>query len=373
MEKSICFISRYAHYVLMNRSDTKIGGAEFQQAIIARALRDRGWRVAFITEKIDARKPFEIAGIRVFPAMDYQSGNPYVRRILRPPLELWKWMRKVNASIYYQRNPGALSAFIGIFCRVAGKQFVLAGANDANFDRTNELNVNSILDVIEIKMGIKLAHKIILQNHRQKRLLKKYYRRNGSVFHNVYEPPKSIGNSADLSDNFQNRKLLWAGRIAPQKRPDLCMRLARLLPDYQIIMIGSRTHHHALAKKICHDAKKTKNIKYLGHLPLPEVEDLFNSSQGLVNTSFVEGFPNTFLQAWSRGLPVFSFVDPDHLITDHNLGAAVSNLDDMAAAISKRLSDKETFLKQANRIKYFFENNFAVSKKIHDFAKLLIA
>ena len=373
MEKSICFISRYAHYVLMNRSDMKIGGAEFQQAIIARALRDRGWQVAFITEKIDTRKPFEIDGIRVFPAIDYRSGNPYVRRILKPPLELWKWMRKVNANIYYQRNPGALSAFIGVFCRVAGKQFVLAGANDANFDRHNELNVNSFLDVIEIKMGIHLAHKIILQNHRQKGLLGKNYRRNGTVFYNIYDPPDAGGDDQTPPDLTSKMKLLWVGRIAPQKRPDMCLHLARLLPDYEIIMVGSRTHHRDLSEKINQDVRNMKNIAYLGHLPLLAVEELFDSIHGLVNTSFVEGFPNTFLQAWSRGLPVFSFVDPDHLISENNLGNKVSSLEEMAAAIRRKLSDQKTYQQEANRIKSFFRNHFSVSNKIGELESLLCA
>jgi glycosyltransferase involved in cell wall biosynthesis len=373
MAKSICFISRYTHYVLSDRSDTKIGGAEFQQAIIAQALCDKGWRVSFISEKAGTRKPFWINGILIFPAIDYTSGNPYMRRIFRPLLELWRSMKKADADIYYQRNPGAFSAFIGIFCRIAGKQFVLAGANDANFDRENELNINSILDTMEIKAGIRLAHKIILQNRRQKMLLKKYYRRNGSVFYNVYDPPQGSNKSISLSNNFQNRKLLWVGRIAPQKRPELCVQLARLLAEYQIIMVGSRTHHHELSKTITRAVQNTPNIEYLGHLPLSEVEKLFDSSQGLVNTSFVEGFPNTFLQAWSRGLPVFSFVEPDYLITKHDLGAKVSSLDDMAAAISRKLSDKETFLKEAKGIKDFFKKNFAVAEKIIDLENILLA
>ena len=255
---------------------------------------------------------------------------------------------------------------------MAGKKFVLAGANDANFDRNNELNVSSLLDIIEIKIGIQLAHKIILQNHRQKLLLKNNYHRNGSVFYNVYDPPNSIQNKKNLTLRFKDRSLLWVGRIAPQKRPDLCLQLAKLLPDYQITMVGSRTHHHELSYYIRKEMPKVKNIVYLGHVSLEEVEALFDSVQGLVNTSFVEGFPNTFLQAWSRGLPVFSFVDPDDLIRNQHLGAVVSTIEDMALSVRKLLENKNKFIQNATHIRAFFEEKFSVSKQIQQLEELLL-
>ena len=159
MEKSICFISRFAHYVLLNKTEELIGGAEFQQTILAKALSARGWKVSFITEKKDQQEPIVIDGIHLFPVIDYTAGNRYMRRLLSVPCQLWRWMKTNNSQLYYQRNPGPFSSVIAMFCRSAGKRFILAGANDANFDRKNELNVKSFLDVLEIRYGIKFADK----------------------------------------------------------------------------------------------------------------------------------------------------------------------------------------------------------------------
>ncbi len=105
---------------------------------------------------------------------------------------------------------------------------------------------------------------------------------------------------------------------------------------------------------------------------LSKVEELFDTAHAFINTSFVEGFPNTFLQAWSRGLPVFSFVDPDDLISDYGLGSKVSSIEEMADVIRKKINEKETFLQQSQKIKLFFEEKFSVKKKIEAFESILL-
>ncbi len=364
MSKSICFISRAAHFILFNETEKIIGGAEFQQVVLARALQKMGWRVSFITEKYDNITSTEVDGIKVFPVIDYKTGNRYIRRTILIPFQLWKTMRIADAKFYYQRNPGPFSAAIGMYCRISSKKFILAGANDANFDRKHELNVRSFLDALEIRYGIKLADKIILQNKKQKSLLKQNYGRDGLIFHNLYDPPSSKRELLDSFNGLDKPRLLWVGRLARQKRPELCLHLANLLSDFEIVMVGSRTLEHELMKKVKKAVRSVQNITFVGHLSLSKVEELFDSAHAFINTSFVEGFPNTFLQAWSRGLPVFSFVDPDDLITDYDLGNKVSSIQEMADVIRQKLKNKETFLQQALKIKSFFEINFSVKKKL---------
>jgi glycosyltransferase involved in cell wall biosynthesis len=119
-------------------------------------------------------------------------------------------------------------------------------------------------------------------------------------------------------------------------------------------------------------SRNLHNLFYIGHLPLRKVEEQFDYVQALINTSSVEGFPNTFLQAWSRGMPVFSFVDPDNIITKNSLGSQVDSIDDMAVAIRKSLNDKALFMQQAEKIRNYFTANFSTSQKIKELEGLLL-
>ena len=60
---------------------------------------------------------------------------------------------------------------------------------------------------------------------------------------------------------------------------------------------------------------------------------LYSAATALLCTSDYEGFPNTFLEAWSFGTPVVSMVDPDSLLSTRGLGIHVTNIETAAEAL----------------------------------------
>jgi glycosyltransferase involved in cell wall biosynthesis len=60
----------------------------------------------------------------------------------------------------------------------------------------------------------------------------------------------------------------------------------------------------------------------------------------VINTSEPnEGFPNTFLQAWSRGLPTVSFVKPATYLDGSPVQICVGDIDEMARTIEILAND----------------------------------
>jgi glycosyltransferase involved in cell wall biosynthesis len=70
------------------------------------------------------------------------------------------------------------------------------------------------------------------------------------------------------------------------------------------------------------------NIVFRGQVPPEEAERVIADAAALLCTSDQEGFPNTFLQAWSHGTPVVTLrVDPDSIIKRLELGAVTGTVD----------------------------------------------
>ena len=107
----------------------------------------------------------------------------------------------------------------------------MAGANNWNFDKGNERNLNDPLDRLSARFAIKAADKIIVQSIIQGELLKKNYKRHGTVFYNIFPPKPQRKNG---------RHILWVGRMEKHKRPEWFLELAKSLPMYNFVMVGGR-------------------------------------------------------------------------------------------------------------------------------------
>jgi glycosyltransferase involved in cell wall biosynthesis len=104
------------------------------------------------------------------------------------------------------------------------------------------------------------------------------------------------------------------------------------------------------------------NLKFHGQVPYQEIGDFFDRARLFVNTSDVEGFPNTYLQAWARGIPVVGFFDPDGTIAREGLGRAVANLEDMRKAVTELTSNAEAWGAASERCKAFMSKEYGEDK-----------
>jgi glycosyltransferase involved in cell wall biosynthesis len=99
-------------------------------------------------------------------------------------------------------------------------------------------------------------------------------------------------------------------------------------------------------------------LTYHGAVPYHAVNDLFERSRVFVNTSDTEGFPNSYLQAWIRGVPVVAFFDPDGTIAREGLGLVVRNMGEMATAVRQLLEDQARWMEASERCRRFMAAHY---------------
>src|SRR5687768_433073 len=128
--------------------------------------------------------------------------------------------------------------------------------------------------------------------------------------------------------------VLWVSNLRALKRPELVLELARQLPHVRFTlaggpMPGGQTYYDDVLAA----AARLPNVTMLGPVRYRDSGALFDRAKIFLNTSSMEGFPNTFLQAWIRGVPVVTFFDPDGLVKRVPLGRVGASIDDMREAI----------------------------------------
>ena len=94
-------------------------------------------------------------------------------------------------------------------------------------------------------------------------------------------------------------------------------------------------------------------------MPYRDVSAFYSRARVLVNTSDVEGFPNTYLQAWASGTPVVAFFDPDGVIAREGLGATVRTRGGDARGRAALTSDESEWKAARARCLAFIERHYS--------------
>ena len=315
---SVCFVAPQAWPVLSRDPHIPVvGGAEVQQAILARLLAAEGRTVSMICLDYGQPDGAQVDGVTVRKVFRQQDGVP-VLRFLHPRLtSMWRALKEVDADIYYFRSAAMWVGVLAEFCRKAGKRLVYAGASDKDFERDQSGQIPYARDRWLYRRGLERADAIVAQNEYQRVTCKQTLARDAIVIPSVYQLPKN-GHAVDKD------LVLWVGTVHVNKRPELFFDLARRMPLRRFVMIGGPGANRAFYDEMKSRAAAIPNLEFKGFLPLAQVEPWFDRARVLVNTSTYEGMPNVFLQAWARGVPTVATVDVG--VKEHRVAPDVESL-----------------------------------------------
>lgn len=349
MKRKFCFI-------LPNIHGEFSGGAETQCFYLAKELLARGWEVHYIREA-DVDGVIEVEGIVV-------HAIPKQRKLFkwRNWFHLRKAMRVIAADVWYVRaNISYLPLVVWHSKRANGKT-IWAFSRDSQFYYTKRNikgrvlhNVIAQIDHFAFFRALKHVDKILLQTEFQKQLLSEKLRLSGEVIYNAHPIPNE---SASSKENI----VVWIGRLQQFKHPERYLEIVRLLQDTPIsfYLVGDSTNE-CIREEISRRSCALQNVQWVGKVGLEEVHRLLDISRVLVNTSDYEGFSNTFIEAWMRGVPVVSlFVDPDNFIANRKIGYVVGNISSAATRIDELVNDHELWRNISSNCIEFSRKSFNI-------------
>jgi len=347
----ICFVGFHNLPVLAPeyRRHT-IGGEAVQQTLLGRALARRGHDVSMVVADYGQRDGAEWEAIRVFKAFRLEAGLPAVRFVHPRWTGMWSALARADADLYYTSCAGMQVGLVALFCRSFRRRFVFRTASDTDCDRSGLL-VRFARDRWLYAYGLRRANAILVQSASQAETLARNYGLAGRVAGMLVETPLPVA--------VRDIDVLWVSNIRREKRPDRVLELAGRLPEVKVHMVGgSLPGEEALYLDIRLTATATANVSFHGRLSYWDANELYGRAKLLVNTSDVEGFPNSYLQAWIRGVPVVTLIDPDGVIEREGLGVAAGSAAQIPSAIGHLLSNPAAWKAASDRCRAFMAREY---------------
>lgn len=359
----VCFVAPTTWPLIAGANDIPvIGGAELQQTVIATALAERGCDVSMISMDFGQEEGSVVRGVRMLKMHSPDAGLPVVR-FLHPRLtSLWSALGRADADVYYHRTAAPHTAFIAAFCRRHGRRSIQAGASDVDF-MPDRVDIRLARDRWLYDYGLRNVDAIFAQNPGQVESVRRHYGREARLVPNCYAPPE--GARAD-----PNGYVLWCATVRAQKRPEIFLDMARRFPRHRFMLVGGQDgdrRGREYAEGVRAAARALPNMTVHGFTPFEQAERLFDGARVVVNTSDYEGFPNTFLQAWARGIPTVAFVDTGSRHHGEPVYEAARDADHAAAILARLMEDDAEWTRCSRRVAEHFRERHSMDAALRIF------
>lgn len=362
------------------------GGAEVQANYLAQELAERGFRVSYVCQTTISNKvnTFEKIGqvvvhfIKPSGLFQWQDQNKY----LIP-------LHEIDPDYILQRLSSNVTYVLGEYSAKSNCKFIWFCTDDKNpfsdfyFSKFKErftiksLGVlkysiialsNKMMDYFRNK-GMKQVDIAFTQNDYQKEKLKEYF---GLESHRMISGHPIPEKSINISERFTNKMILWCANFGAHKRPELFIQLASQMQhtNYKFVMVGGHSDVDYVAQLL---ANKPDNLTVTGQLNFDLALAYFNEATIFVNTSAPggDGFPNTFVQAWLREVPVISFgFDPDDIIVTNHLGFRVSTIYEAIEDIEKLFNNQAHYETMATNSYSYALTNHSTKEMTDNFLKV---
>lgn len=318
-----------------------MGGAQYQTMLLIQAVAATGrWDISYIARNVGKRavSPEDHRLVKIHNPWNI-TGGLYLDagHVLRA-------LRREAPDLIYHRGSTAYSGAVGRYARESGARVIWHVASDADvkpWSPTLSRNViRKALEWRQFRSSLRNTDIIVTQTSDQARLLKRNYGLDHTeVIYNFHPAPAEEIRKTDPP------LVAWVGNFKPLKQPERFIAAAAALRDKcdaRFVMVGVPQGSRKWMGELNRAIAATPNLEYRGGVSQEAVNELLAQASVLVNTSLYEGFSNTFIQAWMRGVPVVSLlVDPDGLLSKGDIGFHSGTQERLEADILRLVRDRE--------------------------------
>ncbi len=352
----IAIVAHLAYPALARTGRGHIGGVEHQTTMTARWLAAQGHDVSLLVWDEGQPRGLEIDGVKVVPLCARDAGWPVLRFVHPRWTSLWRALERVDADVCYHNCGEYVTGQVALWCRLRGRAFVYSTASDADCDVRLPLMPEWRVRAL-YRLGLRLADAVVAQTERQRRMLADGFQRTATVI-----PMPCLAPAMPTRSTHGSRTVVWIGRICRVKRPDRFIEVAQACPHLEFVIAGGGDDTPDYVRAITERAATVRNVTLLGPQNRARIDELLGGALCLCCTSDREGFPNTFLEAWSHGCPVVTTWDPDGLIAPNRLGIVGADAPALAAAITRLAESREAWQEISRSAHAYFHANHALDR-----------
>jgi glycosyltransferase involved in cell wall biosynthesis len=360
-------------YVTGNHPMKKMGGAEYQTWLLAKGLKELGHSSTFLaTETSSEDQYIDAAGLSIeeIPGKDSYNKSRFYDLATQK-------IENSNPDLVYIRNFMDIS-YIADICNVGGIPYVTLSVHAMETspfllgyhprETFNYLRTGMAWEHFKSFRAIGDAAVHVCNLRGLQTAIEKWYpEKHIETIYNGSPVPELSGTPKESSG-----QVIWVNNIKRFKRPQIFIELARRLPSYRFLMVG-RMYGGSFGKKVEYLLSNAPpNLHYLGPKPIDETNRLIGESDLLLYTSLpVEGFANSFLQAWFRRVPTISYsFELDGVLEKEDIGRSVKEFDDLVNAVDELMRDHEKRKQMGEQARRYAVNQFTVDRMVQNYEAL---
>ena len=366
---SICIVAHFAYGAIAGGRGGHVGGVEWQTSLTARWLAERGYAVSLLTWDEGFGRETMIDGVRVIAMCRRDAGIPGLRFFTPRWSSLRAAMALANADVYYQNCGEYVTGQVSLWCERRNRGFVYSVASNPDCDPALPA-MKTRRERMLYCYGLRHADTVIVQTRWQKKSLASGFGVSSTLIPMPAPGPSDAEFVAPSAPAGGQARVLFVGRIVPLKRLEWLLDIAERMPDVRFDVAGAPEDSSAYISGLQARAASMTNVNMLGRVERGRMAELYRGAHALVCTSEYEGFPNTFLEAFSHGVPVVTTVDPDGLIAERLMGGVGDSVESLTGVLRGLLDSPVAWQAASTAARKYYSQNHQLERVLPQFERV---